>query len=95
MIKGIKARIKSKPWNKGQAVGQKTPFTPDQADLIRAALANEFETLTNRVAQLAMAGKEPTANKKRRQAHAALRRSVSCRPLGLIFVQRQPDRATR
>ncbi len=73
MIKGIKARIKRKPWNKGQAVGQKTPFTPDQADLIRAALANEFETLTNQVAQLAMAGKEPTANKKRRQAHAALR----------------------
>ncbi len=73
MIKGIKARIKSKPWNKGQAVGQKTPFTPDQADLIRAALANEFETLTNQVAQLAMAGKEPTANNNRRQAHAALR----------------------
>ncbi len=73
MSRKPKAEIKKQPWNKGQAVGQKTPFTPDQADLIRATLANEFETLTNQVAQLAMAGNEPTANKKRRQAHAALR----------------------
>ncbi len=73
MSRNQKPGIKSGPWNKDKAVGQKTPFTPDQADLIRAALANEFETLSTQAAQLAMSGKEPTANKKRRQAYAALR----------------------
>ena len=73
MRKTPKPQIKNEPSNKGKAVGQKTPFTPDQADMIRAALANEFETLTDKVAQLAMSGKEASAGKLRRQAHAALR----------------------
>lgn len=72
MRKSGKATIGDEPWNKDKAVGQMTPFTSAQADLVRAALANEFETLTNKVAQLAMAGQKPT-EKLRRQAHAALR----------------------
>jgi integrase len=72
MSKITKARIENEPWNKGKAVGQMTPFTPDQADLVRATLANEFERLANKVAQ--MSGKEASAGELlRRQALAALR----------------------
>ena len=41
MKKYHKAQIKNAPWNKGKAVGQMTPFTPEQAQVIRSLLTTE------------------------------------------------------
>lgn len=41
MSKKLKAPIENKPWNKGKAVGQMAPFTPDQTALIRPLLKAE------------------------------------------------------
>lgn len=32
---------KKSPWNKGRSVGQKTPFSPSQAQIIKQLLENE------------------------------------------------------
>lgn len=36
-----KAKVNSGGWNKGRAVGQKAPFSPDQVHLIRSLLEND------------------------------------------------------
>ena len=41
MQKGKKAKIENGPWNKGKAIGQMTPFTAEQAQVIRALLTTE------------------------------------------------------
>ncbi|GJL64662.1 MAG: integrase [Nitrospirales bacterium] len=41
MTKRPKAPIQKGPWNKGKAVGQKAPFTPDQVQIIRSLLVTE------------------------------------------------------
>lgn len=41
MSKEKKAQIENAPWNKGKAVEQMTPFTPGQAQVIRALLNHE------------------------------------------------------
>lgn len=41
MKKYKKAEIENGPWNKGKAVGQMTPFTPEQAQVIRSLLTTE------------------------------------------------------
>lgn len=41
MSKNRKATIENEPWNKGKAIGQMAPFSPDQAGLIRSLLQAE------------------------------------------------------
>ena len=43
-----KPNIEKSPWNKGRAVGQKAPFTPDQAAIIRAVLTQETHSGSKR-----------------------------------------------
>ena len=43
MGKRPKAKIQTGAWNKGKAVGQKAPFTPDQVQIIRSLLVAEHK----------------------------------------------------
>lgn len=65
-----KAPIENEPWNKGKAVGQKSPFNPDQAELIRTILRSDHENAAKDAAQ---ADSPVKANKLRRKALGALR----------------------
>ena len=68
-----KATIESEAWNKGKAIGQKTPFTPDQADLIRTILKSDHKTFTEEAAQHAANRLTSKAQTATRKALAALR----------------------
>ena len=41
MTKEKKPKIEKPTWNKGKGVGQMTPFTPEQAQVIRSLLRTE------------------------------------------------------
>ncbi len=68
-----KATIENDPWNKGKAVGQKNPFTPDQADLIRTILQSDYESFTEAAAQHAANRRGSKAQSATRKALGALR----------------------
>lgn len=68
-----KATIENEPWNKGKAVGQKTPFTPDQADLIRTILKSDHETFTEEAARFAANNQASKAKSASRKARGAIR----------------------
>jgi len=68
-----KPTIKNDPWNKGKAVGQKNPFTPNQAELIRTILKSDHQAFTEEAAQHAANGKASKSQAVSRKALGALR----------------------
>ncbi len=68
-----KATIENEPWNKGKAVGQMTPFNPDQADLIRTILKSDHATFTEEAANHAANNKSSKSKTASRKALGALR----------------------